>query len=346
MRAWLVPRLGEAEQVMAQGDGPIPEPASGQLRLRVQAVALNFPDALMVRGEYQERPALPFTPGVELCGVVDGPQDSAIPAGTRVMGVASMPHGALAEYCIVDRAAVSVVPAGLDDIHAAGFTIAYQTGWVALHRRAQLRAGETLVVHAAAGGVGSAAVQLGKAAGARVVAVVGSASGTAGRGSAPEKVEVARRCGADVVIDRSTLDADGLIDALRSACGRGGADVIYDPVGGDAFTASTKVVAFEGRILVVGFASGNIPKAAVNHALVKNYGILGVYWGLYHQRRPEVVAQATQALSQLVAQGQVSPEVSSVLPFEQAPAGLAALAAGRSTGRIVVRGPERGGDPR
>ena len=331
MKAWLVPELGEAEQVMTIDDVPVPEPGPGQLRLRVSAAALNFPDALMVRGEYQEKPALPFTPGVELCGVVDSPGRADLPVGTRVMGIASMPHGALAEYSIVNSPAVSVAPDGLDDAHAAAFTIAYQTGWVALHQRAHLQAGETLLVHAAAGGVGTAAVQLGKAAGARVIGVVGS----------PAKVEVARRCGADEVIDRSTLDANGLIGALKAACGRSGADVIFDPVGGDAFAASTKVVAFEGRILVVGFAGGTIPRVAVNHALVKNYGILGVYWGLYHQRRPEVIVHATQALSELIEAGLISPEVSEVLPFEQAPAGLASLAAGRSTGRIVVSAPGR-----
>jgi NADPH:quinone reductase len=323
VKAWQVPELGAPEQVMRLGEVPVPDPGPGHLRVRVSAVALNFPDSLMVRGLYQERPPLPFTPGVELCGIVDD--------GTaqRVMGVASMPNGALAEYAIVDRAAISPAPDGLDDAHAAAFTIAYQTGWVALHRRAHLQPGETLLVHAAAGGVGSAAVQLGKAAGARVIGVVGNA----------DKVEVARRCGADEVIDRSGLDPDDLIGALKSVCGPGGADVIYDPVGGDAFAASTKVVAFEGRILVVGFASGSIPKAAVNHALVKNYGILGVYWGLYHQRKPEIIAQATQALAELVAAGDISPEVSTMLPFDQAPAGLAALGAGRSTGRIVVMAP-------
>jgi NADPH2:quinone reductase len=325
MKAWQVPELGEAEQVMTLGDVPIPEPGPGQLRIKVGAVALNFPDALMVRGQYQERPALPFTPGVELCGVID--VDGS--AGSRVMGVAAMPHGALAEYAIVERTAVSPAPDGLDDAHAAAFTIAYQTGWVALHRRAHLQAGETLLVHAAAGGVGTAAVQLGKAAGARVIGVVGS----------PDKVEVARRCGADEVIDRSAHDAEGLIGALKSVCGRSGADVIYDPVGGDSFTASTKVVAFEGRILVVGFASGVIPKPGLNHALVKNYGILGVHWGLYHQRKPEIIVEATQALSALVSAGSISPEVSVVLPFEQAAAGLTTLSAGRSTGRIVVMAP-------
>jgi len=326
MRAWQVPTLGEAERVMTIAEVPVPEPGPDQLRLRVRAVALNFPDALMVRGEYQEQPALPFTPGVELCGVVETPGSAAFPVGSRVMGLASMPHGGLADHALADAGGLTAAPEALDDAHAAAFTIAYQTGWVALHRRAHLQPGETLLVHAAAGGVGSAAVQLGKAAGARVVGVVGSA----------EKVQTARDCGADEVLDRSQYDAAGLVAALRQACGRRGADVVYDPVGGDAFAASTRVVAFEGRILVVGFAGGTAPKAAVNHALIKNYAILGVYWGLYRQRAPEVIVQAQQALSELLAAGSLHPLVSTVLDFDRAPAGLADLAAGRSTGRIVV----------
>ena len=327
MRAWQVVELGAAEQAMRLADVPVPEPGPGQVRVAVRAVALNFPDALMVRGQYQEKPALPFTPGVELCGMVDTPGDPAFPTGTRVMGLASMPHGGLADYALADAGGLAAAPDSLDDVHAAAFTIAYQTGWVALHRRAHLQPGETLLVHAAAGGVGSAAVQLGKAAGARVVGVVGGAT----------KVQIALDCGADVVIDRSGLDAAGLVGALREACGPGGADVVYDPVGGDAFAASTRVVAFEGRILVVGFAGGTVPKAAVNHALIKNYAILGVYWGLYRDRAPAVIDQATQALSELLADGRLHPLVSEVLDFGRAPAGLTELAAGRSTGRIVVR---------
>ncbi len=335
MRAWQVSELGEPEKVLQLSDSPRPTPGPGQLLLRVRACALNFPDALMIRGDYQDKPTLPFTPGIELCGVVEEagepraepPDGGSAPLGSRVMGTAEMPHGALAEFALADATNVFPVPEGLDDAHAAAFTIAYQTGWVALHRRGRLQPGETLLVHAAAGGVGSAAVQLGKAAGARVIAVVGGA----------EKVEIARRCGADEVIDRTALPADGLIGALKAACGRGGADVVFDPVGGDSFNASTRVVAFEGRILVVGFAGGTIPTVAVNHALVKNYAMVGVYWGLYRARNPRVIREAAQALSQLLAQGKLRPEVSAELPFEQAPAGLSALAAGRTTGRVVIR---------
>jgi NADPH2:quinone reductase len=329
MRAWQVRELGEPESAMVLGEADVPEPGPGQVLVRVRAAALNFPDVLMVRGHYQDRPPLPFTPGIELCGevVAHGEGVSGPAVGARVLGLTVMPHGALADYALAPAADLHLAPSELDDAAAASLWVAYQTGWLALHRRAGLRQGETLLVHAAAGGVGSAAVQLGKAAGARVVGVVGGAS----------KVAVAEQMGADAVVDRTAhADPGGFVAALREACGPGGADVVYDPVGGAAFTASTKVVAFEGRILVVGFASGEIPQAATNHALVRNYGILGVYWGLYRSRAPEVVAEAAAALDELVARGAIAPLVSSRLPLEDAARGVAALGSGRTTGRVVV----------
>jgi NADPH2:quinone reductase len=329
MRAWQVTELGEPEQAMVLGEAPVPEPGPGQVLLRVRACALNFPDALMVRGQYQDRPPLPFTPGIEVCGdvVAVGPSGDGPAVGTRVLGLTTMPHGGLAEYALGPAADLHPAPSELDDAQAASLWVAYQTGWLALHRRAGLRSGETLLVHAAAGGVGTAAVQLGKAAGARVVGVVGG----------PAKVEVARRAGADEVVDRTAhADPADFVAALREACGRGGADVVYDPVGGDAFTASTKVVAFEGRILVVGFASGVIPQAPTNHTLVKNYGVLGVYWGLYRSKAPAVVAEAAAALSDLVGRGAISPEVSARRPLAEAASAVAALASGRTTGRVVI----------
>jgi NADPH2:quinone reductase len=329
MRAWRVSELGEPERAMALVEADVPDPGPGQVLLRVRACALNFPDALMVRGQYQDRPPLPFTPGIEVCGdvVALGPDASGRQLGERVVGLTAMPHGGLADYAVGPAADLWPAPSELDDASAAALWVAYQTGWLALHRRAGLRPGETLLVHAAAGGVGTAAVQLGKAAGARVVGVVGGA----------DKVAVARRAGADEVVDRTAhADQASFVAALREACGRGGADVVYDPVGGDAFTASTKVVAFEGRILVVGFASGVIPQAPTNHTLVKNYGILGVYWGLYRSRAREVVAEAAEAIASLVSRGAIVPEVSSRLPLADAASGVAALAAGRTTGRVVV----------
>ncbi|MDP9795596.1 NADPH2:quinone reductase [Catenuloplanes nepalensis] len=320
MRAWQVRELGG---MSLHTDAEKPEPGQHQALLRVRACALNFPDALLVQGRYQERPPLPFTPGIELCGEVADPGDSGLRPGDRVIGGAALPHGALADYALADTRFLYPAPPELDDDKAAAFFVAYQTGWVGLHTRAHLRPGETLLVHAAAGGVGSAAVQLGKAAGARVVGVVGG----------PEKARIARELGADAVVDRHT---DDLVGALKEACGPRGADVIYDPVGGAAFAASTKVVAFEGRIVVVGFASGDIPKAAANHALVKNYSVVGLHWGLYRSRRPEVVHEAAAALAELAAKGAIDPYVSRTLPLDRAEEGLTALARGETTGRVVI----------
>ncbi|MFI5844292.1 NADPH:quinone oxidoreductase family protein [Catenuloplanes sp. NPDC051500] len=326
MRAWQVHRTGAPETALQLGtDLEKPIPHDHQTLLRVRACALNFPDALLVQGLYQERPPLPFTPGIELCGEVVDPGTTGLRAGDRVIGGAALPHGALADYALADARFLYPAPPELDDTKAAAFFVGYQTGWVGLHTRAHLRPGETLLVHAAAGGVGSAAIQLGKAAGARVVGVAGGA----------EKARIARELGADEVVDRVAA-GDDLVGALKEACGPGGADVIYDPVGGSAFAASTKVVAFEGRIVIVGFASGDIPKAATNHALVKNYSVVGLHWGLYRSRRPAVVHEAAAALAELAAKGAIDPYVSRVLPLDRAVEGLTALAAGDTTGRVVI----------
>jgi NADPH2:quinone reductase len=316
MRAWQVFENGEPGDVLKLNDVETPEPGPGQVLVRVKAAALNFPDVLLCRGQYQIRPPLPFTPGVELCGVVEG-------TGQRVIGTPALPFGALAEYAVMEEAELFPAPEALDDAKASALLIAYQTGWFGLHRRANLKAGETLLVHAGAGGVGSAAIQLGKAAGATVIAVVGG----------PSKVEVARSLGADVVIDRREQD---FIKVVKEVTHGRGADVIYDPVGGEAYAGSAKCVAFEGRILVVGFASGNVPAPALNHALVKNYSIVGLHWGLYRQYDPASIRQAHTDLTALAAQGLIDPLVSARLPLEEAPAGLTALGAGESTGRIVV----------
>lgn len=213
-------------------------------------------------------------------------------------------------------------PPSLDHAAAAGFTIAYQTGWFGLHKRAALQPGETLLVHAAAGGVGSAAIQLGKAAGARVIGVVGG----------PEKAEVARALGADLVIDRRTED---FIAVVKAATGGRGADVVYDPVGGEAYLGSTKCVAFEGRILVIGFAGGTIPNAALNHVLVKNYSVVGLHWGLYRYRAPEALHACHAELEKLVADGAIAPLVSERVALADVPAALQRLADGDTVGRVT-----------
>ncbi|MFJ6380787.1 NADPH:quinone oxidoreductase family protein [Kitasatospora sp. NPDC092039] len=322
MRAWQVGELGEPAEVMRLAeDVARPVPGPGQLLVRVRAAAVNFPDALMVRGQYQVRPPLPFTPGVELCGeVVDGAR-----RGERLIGNPVLPHGAFAEYALLDAAAAFPAPEALDDAEAAALHIGYQTAWFALHRRARLRAGETLLVHAAAGGVGSAAVQLGRAAGARVIAVVGG----------PEKARAARALGADLVVDRRERD---FVAAVKEATDGRGADVVFDPVGGEAYTGSTRCVAFEGRIVVVGFAAGQIPAPALNHALVKNYSILGLHWGLYNTRDPRAVHAAHDGLTELAAGGAVRPLVSARVPLAAAADAVHRVAAGLSTGRIAVLG--------
>ncbi|GAA2747962.1 NADPH:quinone oxidoreductase family protein [Kitasatospora cinereorecta] len=320
MRAWQTPELGEPEDVLRLvDDAPVPVPGPGQLLVKVRAAAVNFPDALMIRGHYQVRPPLPFTPGVELCGEIA----SGDRAGTRVLGTAVVPAGAFAEYALMDAAGAFPAPDALDDAEAAALHIGYQTAWFGLHRRAALRPGETLLVHAAAGGVGSAAAQLGKAAGATVIGVVGG----------PEKAEAARALGADLVIDRH---AEDFVAAVKAATGGRGADVVFDPVGGDAYTGSTKCIAFEGRILVVGFAGGQIPAPGLNHALVKNYAILGLHWGLYNTHDPDAVARCHRDLTDLATKGTVKPLVSERLPLTAAPAAIARVAAGRTTGRVVI----------
>ena len=324
MHAWQVVEHGEPIEAMRWVQAATPEPGPGQILVKVLSAAANFPDALLCRGTYQVRPDLPFVAGVEACGTVValGEGVDRLSVGDRVMGGAALPHGTFAEYALLGEGATFAAPDGLDDAEAAAFTIAYQTGWVALHRRVSIQPGQSLLVHAAAGGVGSAAVQLGKAAGA---VVIGVASG-------PAKVQVVRDLGADVVVDRL---ADDFVDAVKDATGGRGADLVFDPVGGEAFERSTKCIAFEGSIIVVGFAGGTIQSAVLNHALVKNYSIVGLHWGLYLAKAPAVVRQAHDALMDLVADGSIRPLVGSRLPMAEVPAGVQALADGGTVGRVV-----------
>jgi NADPH2:quinone reductase len=315
MQAWQVHENGEPSEVMRLEDVETPTPGDGQVLLKVRAANINFPDALLCRGQYQVRPPLPFTPGVEICGETED--------GRRVLANPALPYGGFAEYAVADAAAVLSAPEALDDAEAAALHIGYQTGWFGLHRRAGLEAGETLLVHAAAGGVGSAAVQLGKAAGARVIGVVGGA----------DKAAVAKDLGCDVVVDRR---AEDVIGAVKEATGGRGADVIYDPVGGDAYAQSAKVVAFEGRIVVVGFASGVIPSPALNHALVKNYSILGLHWGLYNTKNPKLIQHCHEQLTELAARGAIKPLVSERVPMGGAAAAVQRVADGVTTGRVAV----------
>ena len=324
MRAWQIHQLGEPRDALRLAEVPDPEPALGQVLVRVLGAAANFPDVLMCQGSYQVRPPLPFTPGIELCGevVAVGSGVTGVAVGDRVIGGPALPFGAYAELAVMDAEAILPAPERLDDAEAAAFFITYQTGWFGLHRRAGLAAGETLLVQAAAGGVGSGAVQLGKAAGARVIGVVGG----------ERKAEVARALGADVVVDRLSQD---FVQVVKEVTGGRGADVVYDSVGGEAYNRSTKCIAFEGRILVVGFASGQIPSAALNHALIKNYSIVGLHWGLYQTKEPQAIVECHRQLTKLVADGAIRPLVSERLGLDDVPEALDKLARGDTVGRIV-----------
>lgn len=319
MRAWRVTGHGEPEAVMALDEVDVPPPGPGEVLIRVRAVAVNFPDVLLARGQYQERPELPFIPGIELCGDVAalGEGVEGFEPGRRVVG---SKIGVMAEWATVPADAVRPAPAALDDASAAALTVAYQTAWFGLHRRAGLRSGETLLVQAAAGGVGTAACQLGAAAGAEVVGIVGS----------PAKAAVAEAAGAA----RVHLRGEDWVGAIKR---EGGVDVVFDPVGGEAFEGSARCLGFEGRIVVVGFASGAMPRVRADHALVKNYGVLGLHWALYQRRRPDLVDRAHAELTRLAESGAVRPVIGEVVPFEDASAAVQRLAGGDTTGRLVVR---------
>jgi NADPH2:quinone reductase len=267
-------------------------------------------------GMYQEKPPLPYTPGVELCGEI-------VETGQRVIGSPSRGPGAFAEYALMDSDNAWPVPDSMSDEKAASLYLTYQTGYAGLHRRANIQAGDWLLVHAGAGGVGTAAIQLGKAAGAKVIATAGG----------PRKTEVCRELGADHVIDYTSED---FVPIVKEVTGGHGADIVYDPVGGDVFDKSRKCIAFEGRIVVVGFTSGRIPEAPANHLLVKNYSVVGLHWGLYRKMEPALIGQIHDELTTLVESGAVDPLVGESLPLDQAPQALAKLADRSTVGKVVL----------
>jgi NADPH:quinone reductase len=326
VKAWVVRQLGGPESLNLEEVAP-GDPAEGLVRIRVRAAAINFPDALMVAGLYQVKPELPFVPGVEVSGEVSSaPPASGFKPGDRVMALldsAGLTHGGYSEIADAAPESITRMPDKMSFEDGAGFTLVFQTGWFGLHRRAKLQGGETLLVHAGAGGVGSAAIQLGKAAGATVIATAGS----------DEKVEVCRRLGADHAVNYKTQD---FVEEVKRVTGGRGADVVFDPVGGDVYDRSTKCIAFEGRIVIVGFTSGRIPQAAANHVLIKNYSVVGLHWGLYTRRAPQLIPPATRELLDLYDSGKIKPHISVRLPLSDAPRALATVAEGKSTGKVIL----------
>ncbi len=322
MRAWQVHAWGEPEAMKFE-DLPLPEPGPAQVRVRVRAAALNFFDILQIQGKYQYKPPFPFTPGAEVAGVVDacGPGVSGFSAGEPVLAI--VPHGGYAEAALAPAGHCFPMPAGMDFPEAAAFPIVYQTSYFALVDRAALRPGEWLLVHAGASGVGMAAIHLGRALGARVIATAGSEA----------KLDFARAQGAHETL---LYNEPSWPDRVKAITGGAGANVIFDPVGGDIFDLSSKCISSEGRLLVVGFASGRIPSIAANRILLKNISVVGAVWGGFVQVHPGYPAQAHAALLAWYSQGALRPAVSLRFPLPEAPAALAELAGRRVLGKAVL----------
>jgi NADPH:quinone reductase len=330
VKAWIVEQHGAPVDVLALNETLVPVPLPGTVALRVHAAGLNLPDERLCRGTYQMRPDFPFTPGMEASGIVESVGAGVDPdlVGRHVVGVAGPPNGSLAEVALIKSEGLYEVPDDVSDIAAAALLIPFTTGQLALGRRGRLKAGETLLVHAGAGGVGSAAIQLGVIAGARVIATAGG----------PEKVELCRGLGAHVAIDYRDLSSEELIAAIRDVTGGRGVDVVYDSVGGDVFHVSRRVLAREGRLLVVGFASGELATTPTNHALYRNYDVVGVYFGGYSgpadaEWRREIWEDV---LGHLRA-GRLRPVMDRVLALtDDIPAALTDLAERRTVGKVVI----------
>lgn len=316
MRAFQLSQTGTPPRLV---DLPEPAPGAGEVKVRIEACGLNFADLLMIEGKYQDTPAAPFVMGMEAAGVViaAGPGATLRP-GERVAVFAG--QGGLAEAGVFAEARCTRLPEAMTAVEAAAFQIAYGTSHVALARRARLAPGETLVVLGAAGGVGLTAVEIGKRMGARVIALA--------RGEA--KLAVAREAGADVLIDSDTPDLRGALKAL------GGADVVYDAIGGAAGVAAFRALRPGGRFLVIGFAAGPQPVLPLNHALVKNLEIHGLYWGGYLALDPELLRASMAELFGWFAAGGLRPHVSATFPLAEAAEALDMLRTRRSTGKIVV----------
>jgi NADPH2:quinone reductase len=305
-------------------DLPVPEPAPGEVRVRVRAAAVNFPDLLMTRGEYQLTPDLPFVAGLEFAGEVDalGAGVDGWQVGDAVVG--GNRFGAMAEFCTVPAAALRRKPERLGWDAAAAYPVAYLTAYVALVRCAQVAPGETLLVHGAAGGVGLATVDLAMALGVRVIAAASSAE---------KRDAVARLYRPDAVID----GGPGFRDRVKALTDGRGADVIFDPVGGDVFDESTRCIAFGGRLLVVGFASGRIPQLSVNMPLIKGYSVVGVRAGEYGRRFPDRGAENLAAIDALAATGRINPHVHAALDLADWREGFTLLERRAVVGKVVLR---------
>jgi len=322
VKAMVAKAWGGPESLVLE-DLPLPALGERDVRIRVHAAGLNFPDTLIIAGKYQVKPALPFAPGMECGGVVEavGEKVRDFKAGDRVL--ATLVNGAFAEAVITNAANVFKIPDSMSFEIAAGFPITYGTTIHALQDRGRLKPGEILLVHGAAGGVGLNAVELGVAMGATVIGTVGS----------DDKAAIVKQYGAKHVINYSN---ESIKDRVKELTDGKGADVIYDPVGGDAFDQSLRCIAWDGRLLVVGFASGRIPEAPANLALIKGCSIVGVFWGAFAAREPQKNRANFAALFSLFEQGKLKPHVSVTFPLAQVPQAMQALLSRKTTGKVVI----------
>ena len=322
MKAVLCRSYGPPESLVVE-DVPPPTPRRGEAIISVKSAGVNFPDVLIIQNRYQVKPPLPFSPGSEAAGVVKaiGEDVNHVKIGDRVMAITG--YGAFAEEIAVDAARLLPIPEGMDFATAAAFGLTYATSDHALRDRGGLNAGETLLVLGAAGGVGIAAIEIGKALGARVIACA----------SSPDKLDVCRAHGADETIDYATEDLRERIRALTA--GRG-PDVVYDPVGGPYTEPALRSIAWRGRLLVVGFAAGEIPRIPLNLTLLKGCSIVGVYWGEFSRREPERFAESMRRLARWFADGKLRPHISSIFPLDRAADALTLMAERKVTGKVVL----------
>ena len=307
---------------LGYADWPEPEAKGSTVVIAADTIGVNYPDGLLVQGLYQMKPPTPFVPGMEVAGVVSavGEGVTSVRPGDRVAAICTL--GGYAEKVAVDEVRVMKLPAGMDGADACALLCGFGTSHHALKQRAQLQPGETLAVLGAAGATGVAAVQIGKAMGARVIAVA----------STEEKRAVATRAGADIAIGYENLK-----DELKNATGGGGVDVAYDPVGGDAFDDLTRAMAWGGRLLVIGFASGTIPKFPVNLALVKGYSVVGAFWGSFTQKQPELYADNMRELVGWYQEGKVKPVIDGIYPLADAASVLTRVLGRGATGKLVLK---------
>ena len=322
MRTMRVRELSDDIAVLRMDEVELPPPGKGEMRLRLKACSVNFPDILMVQGKYQFKPALPFAPGMEGAGLVAavGEGVTKFKPGDRV--VAGLRTGGFAEEANAAEAACRAIPGTMDFAEAAAYPAAYLTAYVALVCRGRLQKGETLLVHGASGGVGLAAVEMGKLLGATVIATSAS----------DEKLKVVKSRGADHVLNVTK----GFREHVKELTGGRGADVIYDPVGGDVFDESIRCIAWNGRLLIIGFTSGRIPSVSVNMPLIKGFSVVGVRAGEYGRRDPEAGRANIEAVDRLAAEGKIKPHICARFPLERAVDAMRMLQNREVVGKVVI----------